>query len=165
MPALLPANAEERALVFGLAHELCGEAGLAWARRLQLIHLGLAGEGGFSMPVSKYLGKKYGYSTALGESSSARVIELLRMFAARLHAQGRAGSGYLVGDNLSAADIYLAAVMAMFGPLSQAQCAMDAGTRAAFETIDDATRAALDPVLFEHRDRIYAQYLALPLAL
>jgi hypothetical protein len=36
-PSLLPKDAAERALVFGLAHEICGEQGVAWSRRLQLI--------------------------------------------------------------------------------------------------------------------------------
>src|SRR4051812_42845088 len=40
-PALLPADPAARALVLGLAHEICGEGGLGWSRRLQLIHLGL----------------------------------------------------------------------------------------------------------------------------
>ena len=33
---------------------------------------------------------------------------------------------------------------------------MDAGTRAALETRDAATDAALDPILLEHRDMMYA---------
>src|SRR5499426_2575422 len=33
-PPLLPADPEERAVVFGIAHEICGELGLAWCRRL-----------------------------------------------------------------------------------------------------------------------------------
>ena len=33
-PALLPADPASRALALGLAHELCGEAGLGWSRRL-----------------------------------------------------------------------------------------------------------------------------------
>src|SRR3954468_14735112 len=37
-PALLPADAGERAAMFGLAHEICGQEGLGWTRRLQLIH-------------------------------------------------------------------------------------------------------------------------------
>jgi hypothetical protein len=32
-PSLLPKDAVDRALVFGLAHEICGEQGLAWSRR------------------------------------------------------------------------------------------------------------------------------------
>jgi glutathione S-transferase len=59
-PRLLPADPAERALMFGLAHELCGEQGLGWSRRLQLIHAGLNRTGGFPERVSKYLSKKYG---------------------------------------------------------------------------------------------------------
>src|SRR6202035_892734 len=40
-PSLLPASAAERGLMFGLAHEICGEQGLGWSRRLQLIDAGL----------------------------------------------------------------------------------------------------------------------------
>ncbi len=42
---------------------------------------------------------------------------------------------------------------------------MDPSARSAFETLDQPTRAALDPVLFAHRDMMYARHLALPLAL
>src|SRR5258706_11514547 len=37
-PALLPAGPAERALVLGLSHDMCGEAGLGWTRRLQMMH-------------------------------------------------------------------------------------------------------------------------------
>ncbi|HYY60588.1 MAG TPA: hypothetical protein VE756_04275 [Burkholderiales bacterium] len=55
-PSLLPKDAADRALVFGLAHEICGEQGLAWSRRLQLIHAGLNHKSGFPERVSTYLG-------------------------------------------------------------------------------------------------------------
>jgi hypothetical protein len=42
---------------------------------------------------------------------------------------------------------------------------MDANTRAAFETRDPVTDVALDPILFEHRDMMYAEHLELPLSL
>ena len=45
-PALIPADAAERATMFGLAHEICGQEGLGWTRRLQLIHAGAFGERG-----------------------------------------------------------------------------------------------------------------------
>src|SRR5579863_1111372 len=61
-PALVPKDAADRALTFGLAHEICGEGGLAWSRRLELIHAGLQNSGGFPERVSKYLAKKYGYN-------------------------------------------------------------------------------------------------------
>jgi glutathione S-transferase len=164
-PALLPADAAERALVFGLAHEICGEAGLGWSRRLQMVHAGLHNAGGFSERVAKYLGKKYGYSPEVGTVAGARVAQLLRMLATRLKAQRAAGSRYFVGDALSAVDVYGATFMAMFAPLPPEHCKMEASSRAAFELRDAPTEAALDPILFEHRDMMYARHLELPLSL
>lgn len=164
-PSLLPKDPAERALVFGLAHEICGEGGLGWSRRLQLVHAGLLNTGGFPEHVSKYLGKKYGYSALAGAAAGARVAELLGMLVARLKAQHRAGRRYFVGNVLTAVDIYSATFMAMFGPLPPEQCKMEAGTRVAFEMLDAQTQAALDPILFQHRDMMYAENLELPLSL
>jgi len=164
-PSLLPSDPAERALVFGLAHEICGEAGLGWSRRLQLVHAGMQNAGGFSEAVASYLGKKYGYSPEVGATSGARVAELVGMLVARLRAQRDAGSRYYVGTSLTAADVYSATFAALFGPLPPDQCDMRHGTRAAFETRDAQTEAALDPILFEHRDMMYAEYLELPLSL
>ncbi|MGP0091052.1 MAG: glutathione binding-like protein [Xanthobacteraceae bacterium] len=164
-PSLLPSDPAERALAFGLGHEICGEAGLGWSRRLQLIHAGLQNAGGFPAAVASYLAKKYGYSPEAGAASGARVAELLGMLAARLRAQREGGSRYYVDDQLTAVDIYSATFMAMFRPLPPDQCEMQRSTRAAFETRDAQTEAALDPILFEHRDMMYAEYLELPLSL
>lgn len=165
-PALLPKDPAERALVMGFAHELCGEGGLGWTRRLQMIHAGLQAQGGFPERVAKYLGKKYGYFTPeTGAAATARVVSLLGMLAARLKAQRAAGSRYYVGSSLTALDVYGATFTSMFGPLPEAQCAMDPTTRAAFETLDAQTQAALDPILFEHRAMMYAEHLELPLSL
>ena len=155
----------KRALALGLSHEICGEAGLGWARRLQLVHAGLRGEGGFAGPIASYLGRKYGYRDEDGARWGARVAQLLRMLATRLREQRAAGSRYYVGESLTAVDIYSATFSAMFAPLPPEQCAMDLGTRAAFETRDTETEIALDPVLLEHRDMMYAKHLELPLAL
>jgi hypothetical protein len=70
-----------------------------------------------------------------------------------------------VGDSLTAADVYSATFMAMFGPHPPAQCGVDASLRAAFETRDAHTQATLHPILFQHRDEMYAEHLALPLEL
>jgi glutathione S-transferase len=164
-PPLLPKGPAERALVFGLAHEICGEAGLGWSRRLQLIDAGLHRAGGFPERVAIYLARKYGHSPEAGAAAGARVVALLGMLAARLKAQREAGSPYFVGGGLTAVDVYSATFMAMFAPLPPAQCDMDAATRAAFETRDAQTAAALDPLLLAHRDMMYAQHLELPLSL
>jgi glutathione S-transferase len=165
-PALVPRDPAERALLFGYAHEICGEGGLGWARRLQLIHAGLQGAGGFHARVSTYLGKKYGYhGPEAGAAASDRVVELLGMLAARLKAQRASGSRYYLGSNVTALDVYSAAALGMFRPLPDDQCPMDPATRAAFETLDARTEAALDPLLLEHRAMMYAEHLALPLSL
>jgi glutathione S-transferase len=165
VPSLLPADAAERALMFGIGHEICGEAGLGWSRRLQLIHAGLANSGGFPERIAKYLGRKYGYSPQAGMASAARVAELLRMLGARLKAQHEKGSRYYVGNSLTAADVYSATVMALFSPLPPEQCAMATSLRAAFAARDAHTEAALDPVLLRHRDMVYEEHLELPLSL
>jgi glutathione S-transferase len=164
-PALLPADAAERALAFGLAHEICGEGGLGWTRRLQMVHAGLQSQGGFAPRVAQYLAKKYGHSAAAGAAAAPRVAQLLRMLADRLHAQRAAGSGYYIGKGVSAVDVYSATFMAMFRPLPPAQCAMEPATRQAFEWLEPVTEAALDPVLLAHRDRMYAEHLELPLSM
>lgn len=164
-PALLPADAAERALVFGLAHEICGEQGLGWSRRLQLVHAGLQGQGGFDQRAARYLGKKYGHTPQLGAAAGDRVRRLLGMLAARLKAQGAAGSRYYVGNSLTAVDVYSATFLALLRPLPQDVCPMDLATRSAFEMRDADTDAALDPVLFAHREMMYREHLQLPLNL
>ncbi len=164
-PALLPRDPAERVVVMGLASNICGEGGLGWSRRLQMVHAGLQNAGGFPERVSKYLAKKYGYSPEKGAMAGRRVAELTGTLVTRLKAQQKAGSRYYVGHSVTAADIYSAAFAAMFRPLPSDQCAMEASTRAAFELRDAQTDAALDPILFEHRDMLYAKHLALPLSL
>jgi glutathione S-transferase len=164
-PSLLPADPAQRALVFGISHEICGEAGLGWSRRLQLIHAGLQSIGGFPEPVAKYLGRKYGYRPETGVGATPRVAALLGMLRAVLKAQHAMGSRYYVGDSLTAVDVYSATFMALFDPLPHEHCEMAASIRAAFETRDAQTEAALDPIVLRHRDMMYSQYLELPLSL
>jgi hypothetical protein len=155
-PSLIPADAAERATMFGLAHEICGQEGLGWARRLQLIHAGA-----FGPRAGQYLGRKYGYSPAAGSAATGRVVALLRMLVARL----RSGSPYYLGTAPTAVDVYSATFMGLFRPLPPEHCAMDEGLRAAFAMPDPETDSALDPVLLEHRDMMYARHLELPLSL
>jgi glutathione S-transferase len=165
VPSLLPVEPGARETVLQLSDELCGQGGLAWTRRLQLIEAGARGSGGFVGRAGIYLGKKYGYSEEAGAGAGDQVVAQLGRLAARLKAQGDAGSRYLVGDTLTAADVYAACAMALFRPLPDPHCAMDASTRAALETIDATTEAALDPILLAHRDMMYSRHLELPLSL
>lgn len=164
-PALLPSDPAERALALGLSHEICGEMGLGWCRRLQGVHAGLSGSGGFPKGVAKYLAPKYGYRAEQAASYDARVVGILGMLAARLHAQRESGSRFYLGRALSAVDVYSAAFMALLEPLPPEQCPMPDAMRAAFGTLDPATEKALDPILIDHRDFVYRESLELPLSL
>ena len=165
-PPLLPADAQLRAQVLGLAHEICGEEGLGWSRRIQMIHEGLTGGRGFSSDASKYLSRKYGYRGPESfETARQRVLALLGVLSAHLRQQRDGGRSYYFGDTLTAVDVYSATFMALFKPLPIEQCDMNPKTRAAFESYDPATEAALDPILFEHRDMMYQRHLELPLSL
>ena len=164
-PALLPQDAEQRALAIGLAHEIIGEQGLAWSRRLRMVHAGLNESGGFAPPVAKYLSRKYGYNAHAADANLQRVVDVLALLTARLKAQHAKGSRYLIGDAMTAVDIYSAAAMALFRPLPEDVCAMKTDTRAAFGLSEPATDAALGDLLIAHRDMMYREHLASPLAL
>lgn len=164
-PALIPDDPHERALLFGLCFEICGEDGLGWHRRLQIM------DGMLSLPdaathpaleTARVIGRRYGYSREAADRSSRRVRQIIRLFSEQLAAQTRRGSEYLVGQQLSAADIYWSTFAAMLMPMPDALCPMPAPMRASYAALPPEVAAALDPVLFEHRDRIYAKHLKLP---
>ncbi len=164
-PALLPSDRAERALAFGLSHEICGEMGLGWARRLAGCHAGISGGEGFPAGIAQYLAQKYGYRAEEGAEYGPRAAEILMMLAVRLHTQREAGQRYYLGASLSVVDIYSATFIALFKPLPPEQCPMAEAMRPAFETLDELTAKALDSILIEHRDFIYAEHLELPLSI
>ncbi len=171
-PRLIPEDPAQRALLFGLAHEICGEMGLGWCRRLVAVEAGLigngpnggGGDGGFARPIAEYLASKYGYRPGIGKEVHRRVIEILGMLTARLETQREAGQGFYLGERLSALDIYSATFMVLFDPLPDDLCPMPASIRVGFAAMDDEIRSALDPILLEHRDAIYRAHLELPLS-
>ncbi|MBW1882975.1 MAG: hypothetical protein JRH16_22745 [Deltaproteobacteria bacterium] len=80
-----------------------------------------------------------------------------------LEAQRAAGSSYYVGDALTALDLYSAVLVSvMVDPLPPAQCPMPEPMRAGFGA-GDACLGSLRPILLEHRDRVYARHLPLPM--
>jgi glutathione S-transferase len=165
-PPLLPADPHARARVFGLSHEICGEDGLGWNRRLQLLAPLMSLPDGDSNPmleVGHRLAKRYGYSEARLAAANARICDLLRLFSESLSAQREAGSEYFVGDALSAVDIYWATFAAMLQPLPAELCPMPDALRGQYGSLTPEIHAALDPALLDHRDRIYEKHLELPL--
>jgi glutathione S-transferase len=162
-PRLIPEDVEERARMFGLGRELAGEFGLGWCQRLALVHqlMQVAPQ----LPITGYLASRYGYDAALAEAASRRVVEIVSAFSRRFAAQRAAGRRHLVGDSLTALDVWWAAFAAMLEPLPPDLCPMRADTRAAYAVRDPAVRAAIDPALMEHRDFVYRTHLELPVVL
>jgi glutathione S-transferase len=167
-PALVPADPEDRVRCFGIAQELMGENGFGWCRRLMLLRPGMGDSDTPPEPMRAMLGRmarQYGYSRAAADAAPERVAEILAMLARQLAAQRVFGRRYLVGDDLSAADIYWAAMAALVAPLPAEVCAMPEMLRGLYADPGPRVTAALDPALLEHRDRIYREHMEFPLAL
>ena len=162
-PRLIPRDVEERARVFGLGHELAGEQGLGWCRRLMMIHF--LSRHAPELPITAYLAGRYGYSPAAAEAAPERVVRILGAFSAQLAAQRAAGRRWLVGETLSALDVWWAAFAALLEPLPAELCPMSAELRASYVVRDPVVRAALDPALLAHRDLVYREHLELPVRL
>ncbi|MFT5695840.1 MAG: glutathione S-transferase, partial [Myxococcota bacterium] len=113
----------------------------------------------------EHMAALYGYTKEAAKDASSKVAETLHVLATRLRAQREAGSRYLIGDELSALDIYWAAFAAMVSPLSQEQCPMPDYLRQSYSTVDETIASALAPELIEHRDFIYENHLELPVVI
>ena len=92
-PTLIPADMAQRADMFGLCAVVLGEDGLVWNMRIM-------NDGP--------LGRKYGYSDDASAAAPGKVAEVIALLDQRLQQQADQGSRYLVGDTLTAADIYWA---------------------------------------------------------
>ncbi|HVN28664.1 MAG TPA: hypothetical protein VMT64_09275 [Candidatus Binataceae bacterium] len=162
-PSLLPKDATQRALMIGLSHEICGEMGIGWNRRLQLFAPALAS--GNAPAGFVRMGGKYGYNETDAKAAGVRTAESLRALTTQLKSQHARGSHYFIGDALSALDIYWVAFSNLVEPLPKEHCPMPEGYRPGFTASDPIVRAALDPILLEHRARIFKECFRDPMEL
>jgi glutathione S-transferase len=153
-PRLVPVDPFERALMFGLSHELCGEHGLAWTRRLQMLPRGMKRE-------PETMAWKYGLEDeAAVERAPARANEILAMLAAQLERQRAAGSRFFVGGALTALDLYWACFSNMVAPMPPERSPMPDFLRGIYGGAPGVRTPA--PILLEHRDFVFDEYLELP---
>ncbi len=166
-PPLIPNDIDERMQMIGFCHELLGENGFVWSRRLQLLHPTMCNPDATpeAQAFATYFADKYLYEKTRAENAPEHAADFLRSLSAQLAAQKAKGSKFLIRDRLSALDIYWAACAAIVQPLPHDVCPMSDDFRAMYSTIGPVVEAALDPALIEHRDFIYAEYLTLPLDL
>ena len=92
-PTLIPDNFELRVEMFGLCAVILAEDGLVW--NIRILN-------------DNPLGRKYGYSEEASSNAPAKVAEVISLIDSRLEEQEKLGSPYLVGNMLTAADIYWA---------------------------------------------------------
>jgi glutathione S-transferase len=158
---LVPDAPAERVQLLGLSHELCGELGLGWNRRLSLFKPAI--QSGQAPSGITAMSRKYGYNESDVAATNQRQIEMLKLLSSILDSQRAKGSAYFVGSALSAVDFYWAAFSVIMDILPDAQCPVAAGARSMFENIDSSVKAAISPQLLEHRDRILRAHFKLPM--
>ena len=166
-PRLVPEDIEQRMRMFGLINELASENGLIWLKRLGMAHGPLQSlpEDDDGRAVWAFYGQKYGYTPEGVETASAGIVNILNSFHDQLAGQKSRGSRYLIGNTLSAVDIYWSTCCGFLAPLPDDLCPMASDFRApwAYGCGDADVDKALTPELRAHRDFIYDEHLELPI--
>lgn len=160
-PPLIPAMMADRIQMLGMIHELAGDKGLGWYRRL-LIFQPLMKDPQYA-PMLQNMSGGYGYSEGEVALAEARCIEVLALLSEQLRQQQAQGRHFFISDRLSALDLYWAAFSNMVAPMVAEDCPMSEATRAAYSILPEAVMAAADPLLIEHRDRIWRDVIGVPL--
>jgi glutathione S-transferase len=163
-PALIPQSLEDRLLMFGLCNELCSENGFAWNFRIASFHRTLNDPGAddYARRISHSLAPKYGYDPKLVDSAQKQMIEVVRHLRERLAEQNSKGSRFLIGDSLSALDVYWATLAGAIDPLPPDLCPnMPATMRRSYT--DPELKEIAGPEMLQHRDFVYAAHLKLPM--
>jgi glutathione S-transferase len=162
-PVLVPPDEADRAMMFGLAHEILGEMGLAWCRRL----IGLAPhqENRPNDPEVAAYSYKYASGPTDVRAAVQRIVEVLQLLSQQMRRQHEAGRNFLVGSDLSAVDIYWAVSANLLSPLPQDVLPLPGAVREALLREAEPLQHALDPILLVHQRSIHRRYLRLPVEL
>jgi glutathione S-transferase len=160
-PRLIPEDEDERALMFGLCHELCGEDGLGWTLR-ELVMAALHATGNIEENYTGLIHKfKSGRST---QHAARRLNTLIDMLERRLSSQKEKGGQFFIGRSLTAADIYWACFSNMLHLMPPEWCVApenydnDAGGRSRAHLAKPVPQ-----ILMDHRNRVVKTYFKLPI--
>ena len=162
-PALLPNTPVQRAHVSGFLSELCTEGGFGWCRRLLMIDrlLRESQYGDRERAIGQYLAAKYGYHGASIAAAQRRCEEVMAAFAGL----SEADAPYLCGQTLTALDLGWAAFAALVKPLPESVCAFQPMWRDLYTWTPSETAPEAVDALLARRDRIYQEWLELPVVL
>jgi glutathione S-transferase len=165
---LVPADLETRVRLHGLAHELLGEGGLSWNARLIMIHASITSGGrrSWPLPVAEYLAAKYGYAPERMEAARSRTLAVLALFERQLTASQEAGHRYLLGDAVSALDLYLATTLTIAVGLPASDCpGIRDVVRPALAHLHEEIGAQIPEPLIAHRRLVFEQHLPGPIVI
>ncbi len=156
--SLIPKSARERILCLGLSHEICGELGFGWNRRLDFMRPQ------HGAAISEFA-KKYGYTEIDAKLANERVINLMNELTQILESQKLKKSPYLIGESVCAVDFYWAAFSNFVKIQDASICPINPQARPMFENTPPEIAAHISTELIEHRDYIMNNYFQLPLEL
>lgn len=163
-PSLIPEDPLDRALMMGFSTEICGQDGFGWSRRLEL--MGRSSTRNPSTAANydmKRMTSSYGVTPETIARAPERMITIMNGLATQLRTQKNLGSEYLVGKRLSACDLHWAAFAGFVSPLPPEVCPMPDFMRENYTHLTPELAEALDPILLDHRDRVYQRHIALPM--
>ena len=151
-PSIIPESFELRAEMYGLCAIILAEDGLVWNMRI-------LNDGP--------LGRKYGYSESASSSAPAKIINALKVIDAKLKSQEELNSKFLVGDKLSAVDIYWATMSMCMIPATEdimPKTKQNQGMLAGFEAISNIPDFAniISPQMRDHQRNILKTYCETP---
>ena len=154
-PVLLPENFQARVEVLGLCAIVLGEDGFAWNMRILN---------------DSPLAQKYGFSEEASSAAPRKLAEILELIDLRLEEQKTKGSAYLVGDSVSAADIYWATISMSVSPVPKEimpETKQNKGMLAYFASNANipAVAEALTDRIGEHQRYILSTYCETPAVL
>ena len=105
---------------------------------------------------------QYGYSESAREAAAEKAKTILNMFTEHARGQRDAGRRYLIGDALSALDIYWVYFSQIVKTLPETDCPMPKGLRKSYDLGSEVIGGCED-FLIEQRDWIIAEHLSLPM--
>ena len=160
---LIPHDGTLRVQCMGFSHEICGELGLGWNRRLSMFRPIVESS---EMPDGfMNMADKWGYNQFDVEKAEERSVTTLKTLAVQLKLQKTRGSEYFLGNSVTAVDFYWAAFSNLCDLMPPSRCPVSPERRPLFENVSNIIKNELDPCLMEHRDRIMDKYFVVPMDL
>ena len=157
--SLIPEDRETRIRMVGLINEMAGEQGFAWHCRVILLDA-WASQNDQAGQDANPMFKEYGYDGKKVEQSISTADSFLEGLASDLH---QSSEGYLVGEQFSAADLYWAYFSNLLNPMPHDINPMPDRLRQSYE-LPAKRLQPYDPIVVEHRDRMFKRHLILPLS-